>query len=294
MPPDDLGTSNQLIDAAAERVGRSPRDIRRTLNVGGTFSSAGGGLLQGSAAQWGDELTDMALMYGTSTFIVAGDDPDDPRRFANEVAPAVRAAVAAERESDETSDQPVASASENGAGAMDRRDGAEATPVRQRTATSSLGAAQIPLSVGPTPDDGRRRSAVRVWDESTRPTGSAREPGRRYTAAEPAGGRQVVEVHNMLRAELSQIYDLVEQVAARTVTAVTARSAPVLDRLEIEHEVIYDVPERVDQALVQFESVPDAMPALKGSAGPAERHAPVALFYEERELVEPLARLGIV
>ncbi|SNR36133.1 hemerythrin domain-containing protein [Blastococcus mobilis] len=69
------------------------------------------------------------------------------------------------------------------------------------------------------------------------------------------------------------------------------RLAPVIDRLEEEHLVIHDVLERVDRALVGFVAAP-------GGAGPLRAAVDVLtdtllshLSYEERELVEPLARL---
>jgi hypothetical protein len=37
------------------------------------------------------------------------------------------------------------------------------------------------------PDDGKRRSDVRLWDEASRPTGPASDPDRRYTAHERGG-----------------------------------------------------------------------------------------------------------
>ena len=70
--------------------------------------------------------------------------------------------------------------------------------------------------------------------------------------------------------------------------------APVIDRLEEEHHTIADVLERVDRALVAL---------VVAEAGRHRRACGRAvdlltdtllshLSYEERELVEPLARLG--
>jgi alkanesulfonate monooxygenase SsuD/methylene tetrahydromethanopterin reductase-like flavin-dependent oxidoreductase (luciferase family) len=97
LQPGDLAAGNKIIDEAAERAGRSPAAIRRLLNVGGRFGPASRGPLDGPADQWAEELAGLALSDGISTFIVAADDPDDLRRFAGEVAPAVRELVAAER-----------------------------------------------------------------------------------------------------------------------------------------------------------------------------------------------------
>ena len=69
--------------------------------------------------------------------------------------------------------------------------------------------------------------------------------------------------------------------------------APVIDRLEEEHEVISELLEQVDRAMLALVSDEDD--------GMAKARAVMDLFtdalrshlsYEERELVEPLARLG--
>lgn len=97
LQPGDLTAGNRVIDAAAEEAGRSPQAVRRLLNIAGRFASAGQGPLDGPAEQWAEELAHLALTEGVSVFILGTDDPDDLRRFAAEVAPAVRELVAAER-----------------------------------------------------------------------------------------------------------------------------------------------------------------------------------------------------
>jgi hypothetical protein len=63
----------------------------------GRFSS-GSGFLDGPAELWIEQLTELALAQGISAFFLYRvDSPDVLRQFAVEVAPAVRAAVAAER-----------------------------------------------------------------------------------------------------------------------------------------------------------------------------------------------------
>ena len=86
--PRDLVDGSARIDAAAQAAGREPGAIRRLLNVG---------QLEGSAAEQAELLAGLTRDAGTSVFIVPGDDPNAVSRFAAEVAPAVRAAVAAER-----------------------------------------------------------------------------------------------------------------------------------------------------------------------------------------------------
>jgi alkanesulfonate monooxygenase SsuD/methylene tetrahydromethanopterin reductase-like flavin-dependent oxidoreductase (luciferase family) len=90
---DALAAGSAAIDAAAEDAGRSPRDVRRLLNIGGRFGAEGDSLLTGPSTLWAEQLAELALGMGFSTFILGSDDPDDLRRFAAEVAPAVRELV---------------------------------------------------------------------------------------------------------------------------------------------------------------------------------------------------------
>jgi hemerythrin-like domain-containing protein len=327
LQPGDLAAGNKIIDEAAHQAGRSPDRIRRLLNISGQFSPVSRGPLDGPADQWVEELADFALSDGISAFIFAGDDPDDLRRFAAEVAPAVRELVAAEQTAaDPGAADPAATATE---------------PTRTTLvpeATSITGA----FTVVPTPDDGTRRSATQLWDEADRPTGPARDPARTYTPQQQEQGRHLIEVHDALRAELDQIYQLIDQVAAGTMNAATARShinemtmrqnnwtlgtycesycrvvtvhhtiedqslfpylrhhdpglAPVIDRLQAEHRVIHDVLDGVDRALVAFISATDravALDSLRAAADLLSDTLRSHLSYEERELVEPIARLG--
>ncbi|MCM0677415.1 LLM class flavin-dependent oxidoreductase [Micromonospora phytophila] len=325
LQPGDLAKGNAIIDDAAQQAGRSPADVRRLLNITGRFTPTGRGPLHGPAEQWAEELADLALTDGISTFILGSDDPEDLRRFAAEVAPAVREYVAAER-------SPAASPTEGTTEAT-----AEAgRPEGHRRPAVAAGS----FSVVPTPDNGTRRSDTRVWDESARPSGPAPDPQRTYTAHDQAGAQHLVDVHDGLRAELAQIHNLVEQVAAGLIDAGAARShintmtmrqnkwtlgtycesycrvvtthhtledrglfphlrhgdarlAPVLERLEQEHHAIHDVLEGVDRALVAFVAGPDGMAGLRAAVDLLSDTLLSHLAYEERELVEPIARLGV-
>ena len=68
----------------------------------------------------------------------------------------------------------------------------------------------------------------------------------------------------------------------------------MIDRLEEEHEVIADVLEHVDRALVAL--VGDEPDGIDGCSAAIDLLTDTLLShlsYEERELVEPLARLGL-
>ncbi|NUR96807.1 MAG: LLM class flavin-dependent oxidoreductase [Kribbellaceae bacterium] len=305
--PDELAAMNKVIDEAAVDAGRDPAAVRRLYNISGRFTGRGG-FLQGPEEAWIDQLTELTLGEGISTYILASDNPDDIRRFAS-VAAGVREAVAV------------------------GRSGGAVAP-----------AAAVPASgfgVVPTPPPAVRRSAVQVLDESERPTGPAQDPTRTYTPYQLQSGQHLIDVHDHLRAELEQVRDLVEQVAAGTLGVGAARShintmtmrqnnwtlgtycesycrlvtthhsledaslfphlrradpalVPVVDRLQEEHKIIHDVLEGVDKALVALVDGSGSIDGLRAAVDLLDDTLLSHLSYEERELVEPLARLGIL
>jgi alkanesulfonate monooxygenase SsuD/methylene tetrahydromethanopterin reductase-like flavin-dependent oxidoreductase (luciferase family) len=307
--PDQLAGMNKIIDEAAEEAGRDPASVRRLYNLSGRFSGSGG-FLQGPEELWIDQLAELTLGEGMSTYILASDNPDDIRRFA-EVAAGVREAVEASRSGAAVVAKPVPD---------ERRGG---------------------FTVVPTPPPAVRRSAVQLLNESDRPTGPALDPGRTYTPYQLQSGQHLIDVHDHLRAELEQIHDLVEQVAAGSMGVGQARShintmtmrqnnwtlgtycesycrlvtthhsledaslfphlrradpalVPVVDRLEEEHHVIHDVLERVDKALVALVDGSGDIDGLRAAVDLLDDTLLSHLSYEERELVEPLARLGVL
>ncbi|MFD5573854.1 LLM class flavin-dependent oxidoreductase [Streptomyces cadmiisoli] len=95
---ESLPEMNARIDEAAEGTGRSPSDVRRLMNfMNVQFSPASGGLLNGPAEAWAEQIAALALEHGLSAFIIGGDDRATIERFGAEVAPAARDMVARER-----------------------------------------------------------------------------------------------------------------------------------------------------------------------------------------------------
>ncbi|WP_202797013.1 LLM class flavin-dependent oxidoreductase [Kribbella flavida] len=334
--PDELAAMNKIIDEAAVAAGREPSTVRRLYNVSGRFDGRSG-FLQGPEEVWIEQLTELTLTEGMSTYILASDDPDDIRRFA-EVAAGVREAVAAGRAT-------AASAVPAAAGSVPA-DAASLGPASSDSSVVAFAAA-VPTSaresnfpVVPTPPPTVRRSSVVPWDESARPTGPALDPDRTYTPHQLASGRHLIQVHDHLRSELEQIRDLVEQVAAGSLEVGQARShintmtmrqnnwtlgvycesycrlvtthhsiedaslfprlrradsrlTPVVDRLQEEHLVIHDVLEGIDKALVGLVDGSATINALREAVDLLDDTLLSHLSYEERELVEPLARLGV-
>ena len=211
-----------------------------------------------------ERLAELTLEHGFSAFILAVNAADEIRAFAEDVAPRVRELVRS-----------------------------AAAPASARPRRARRRPAPEPFTVTPTPDPPARAPGT----SRTRPAGPAPDPERRYTADQQAAGQHLVDVHDGLRAELSRLRDLIEQVAAGHRDPAAVRSfinrmtirqngwtlgafcasycrvvaghhtledrsifphlrardaelAPVIDRLEEEHEVIADLLERVDRTMV--------------------------------------------
>lgn len=94
---------------------------------------------------------------------------------------------------------------------------------------------------------------------------------------------RVVTTHHLLE----------DQALFPRLRAADPRLVPVVDRLELEHRVIHDVLERVDQALVALVSSPAGVAELRDAINLLSDTLLSHLSYEERELVEPLARYGL-
>ncbi len=328
---EQLADGNAAIDEAARQAGRSPGAVRRLLNTGGRFAPTSRGFLDGPPDQWVEELTELALAYGVSAFITPGDDPDHVRRFALEVAPAVREAVDSERL------RPATGPVHTGAWSGTARDGdspGETTSAR----IADTEDVYARLGVTPTPDDGVRRSPRIPWDESTRPQSPEPAPGVSYGSGGRAAAQHLVDIHDQLRAELQQVRELVDRVRSGSLDVPGARSAinemtmrqndwtmgaycasycrivtghhsledeaifphlrserrlaPVLDRLAEEHVVIHGVLEAVDRALADHLRQPADFSGVEAALDLLSDTLLSHLAYEERELVEPLARLG--
>ncbi|MEV1173743.1 LLM class flavin-dependent oxidoreductase [Nonomuraea sp. NPDC049784] len=101
--------SRPVIDEAAAAVGRDSSEIRTVFNFPGRITGRplaatrdrAGRWIGGSVGQWVEELTSALLEHGTSGFILfspSGGTPDvvSLGRWANEIVPAVREAIAKE------------------------------------------------------------------------------------------------------------------------------------------------------------------------------------------------------
>ena len=226
-PPEQLAAMNAIIDAAAVDAGRSPAAVRRIYNIAGSFDGTGSAFLQGPPKAWAEQLAGLALDEGISGFVLMADDALTVQRFAAEVAPSVRELVASER----------ASAARSPSDDLERTvvsRGPSVTPAaaptaEPTTATATAARARAQelrerLGLSPTPDDGVRLSAETVWDSSIRPLAPAPDPAATYAESDRAFARDLLAVHDHLRSELTQLRDMISQVAAGSLDVATARS----------------------------------------------------------------------
>jgi alkanesulfonate monooxygenase SsuD/methylene tetrahydromethanopterin reductase-like flavin-dependent oxidoreductase (luciferase family) len=99
-PPETIPELQGRIDEAAASAGREPHDVRRAYNLMGRITDGPAEqLLQGPVSHWVEELSGFALELGFDTFVFwpGEDGVSQLERFAAEVVPGVREAVAAAR-----------------------------------------------------------------------------------------------------------------------------------------------------------------------------------------------------
>ena len=226
LQPGDLARGNARIDAAATESGRAPQEIRRLLNISGQFTERASGPLVGPVVQWVEELTELALTDGMGTFILGSDDPVALERFGKEVAPAVREAVAGERARRTTPSDPTQPTQSAPPTSVWDEDAHGATVTGSATVASADAATgeYERLGVTPTPDDGVRLSSESVLAEDSRPMRPESAPDVTYSERGKAAGQHLIDVHDQLRAELTEVRSLVRQVRDGAISAGAARS----------------------------------------------------------------------
>lgn len=97
MEISEFSDGNARIDDSAVNAGRRPEDIRRLFNIQGSFLRADRSFLKGTTMSWAQQLAELTLRDGVSTYLLATNDPNDIQAFGEEVAPEVREIVAKAR-----------------------------------------------------------------------------------------------------------------------------------------------------------------------------------------------------
>jgi alkanesulfonate monooxygenase SsuD/methylene tetrahydromethanopterin reductase-like flavin-dependent oxidoreductase (luciferase family) len=317
-PPERLAEMSERIDAAAADAGRQPADVRRLYNVDGSFG-AGPGFLRGAVEDWVEQLATLALADGISGFILSVDAGSAKalQRFAEEVAPAVRLAVERER----TPAGPAGGATPGPAvpvAAPGPEDalGIEPTPddgtrrsdervwdeTTRPEAPRVEGATYTPL--------GRRDGAalVQVHDQLRAELAQLRDLVDQVVSGNRDVGEARSLISTMTMRQNSWTLGTYCETYCRVVTvhhtiedqgwfprlrAADPALGPVVDRLADEHVVIAEVLERVDAALVRLVARPGDLDDVRRAVDLLADTLLSHLSYEERVLVEPLARLDL-
>jgi hemerythrin-like domain-containing protein len=309
-PPEQLAGMNQVIDSAAEAAGRSTADIRRLYNIVGSFSGQGNDFLRGPAKVWVEQLAELALSDGISGFVlmVEPNGDGDLRRFAEEVAPGVRELVASERALGAEArvrpvEQPVevgvTPTPDNGVRLSDSSVWDESArpvvPVREDAVYTENGRANgqhlIDVHDHLRAELERVRSLVAQVADGRLDVGDARSEINEMTmrqnnwtlGAYCESYCRVVTVHHSLE----------DQALFPQLRRADPSLRPVIDRLSEEHRAIHDVLNRVDAALVAMVRDPDSIGELNDAVDLLTDALLSHLSYEERSLVEPMARLPL-
>lgn len=292
--PDELGRMNQAIDAAAEEAGRAPAAIRRGYNVSGWFGSGDSGFLKGTPRSWAEQLTELALRDGISAFNL-GTSPgaeSDLRRWAEDVVPAVREAVAKARHSRPAGETP---SSEVGNDAATRavREAQRLVGDDDESLTVGRAGQQALLAI----HQHLRQELVRLREviEEVREGRSTAADAHSYLNAMTmrqnywtlgafcAAYCRVVSVHHAIE----------DQHLFADLKAADQSLGPILERLRHEHEGIAKVLGEVDAALVAMvedeKGLDDTQAAVDHLSDSLLGH----LRYEEDQLLEPIGRLAI-
>ncbi|MPZ82139.1 MAG: LLM class flavin-dependent oxidoreductase [Actinophytocola sp.] len=316
-PPEQLAGMNEIIDAGADAAGRAATDIVRLYNITGSFTGSGAEFLRAPAKVWVEQLAELTLADGISKFIlmVDRDGADDLRRFAEEVAPGVRELVAQERD---LGGAPRAPTPIDAAPPENPRLRVTPTPDDGTRLSTTRVWDETRRPTGPAVDPDavyhdrggltgqhlveihdhlrgelqRVRGLVRQVAEGALDVGAARSEINEMTMRQNnwtlgafcESYCRFVTVHHTL--EDTSFFPQIR--------GADPRLGPVLDRLSEEHHMIHEVLDRVDAALVATVSDPTGIAELGDAVDLLTDTLLSHLSYEERELVEPLARLEIV
>ncbi|MEV4298234.1 LLM class flavin-dependent oxidoreductase [Microbispora rosea] len=296
--PGELGAMSEILNAAAERAGRDPAEIRRVYNIEGRFSGAAGeGFLDGPPAVWAEQLAELALGPGMSVFVLAVDDDRDLKVFAEEVAPAVREAVARERARGPRPD------AEGPAGI------AQAAPAK--AVLDEATRPRLPkrdIAALPPRQQANGRRLVLIHDHLRRELTQIRDALEQVAAgrSDAAALRSMINELTIRQnywtlgtfcasyCRLLTTHHTIEDEHMFPMLAAAQESlAPVVARLEQEHEVIAGVLTQLDAALVAMIDDPERLDGVRDQVELLSDVLLSHLRYEEEELVEPIARLNL-
>lgn len=311
--PADLPDLSMRLDEAAEGAGRATDEIRRIYNINGSFGG-GGGFLEGPASEWASQLAEMTLTTGMSTYLLSARSGDEIRRFASEVAPAVSELVASARGSSERARRSIAANQAPVAQRSSFEPVPTAPPAERFSAEELIDEASRPS--GPAPDPGRQYTAseqaqgqhlIDVHDvlrtelvQLRDVIGQLERGGLDPTSARGHLAQMTIRQNSWTVGTfclqycrgLTGHHSLEDASVFPHLKARAPELGPVIDCLFAEHEVIASSLDRIDDALVRFIDDPSAFAAVRQAVDAMTDALLSHLSYEERELIEPLARVG--
>lgn len=317
-PPEQLTAMNEIIDETAAAAGRPPDAIRRLYNIAGSFGVPGSDFLQGPPKVWAEQLAELALTEGISGFILTGDEPADLELFAQEVAPAVRELVQRERDQAGAA-TPTRRATATARGspeAVDHDLGVEPTPDSgQRISPVTVWDESARPSGPPREAAARYTDAGRAYareligvhdhlrgelaqlrDMIVQVAAGSLQPGAARSAINELTIRQnewTLGAYCQSYCRFVGLHHALEDTALFPgLRQADGRLALVVARLSDEHEAIAGILARVDRALVAMVRDPPGIGEVQAAVDLLTDALLSHLSYEERELVEPLARLG--
>ena len=298
-----LADGNAEIDEAALAAGRDPREIRRLLNIRREDVDV-------------DRLSDWALEYGISVFIAPGEDLRTIEHFAGEIAPAVQELVERERSrapidppSVSTITDRIEVAFPSSLGVIPTPDDGERLLPTSRWDEAARPFPPIPAGISYT-DRGRAVAGhlIDVHDHLRGELEQLRDVIRQVRAGLMDAGmaRSAINAMTMRQNEwtvgafcasycrlVTTHHSLEDAGIFPHLRRADPTVAPTIDRLQAEHVVIHDVLEDVDAALVTFIRDPSSHDGLQRTVDGLTDTLLSHLSYEERALVEPLARYGM-
>ncbi|WP_204044753.1 LLM class flavin-dependent oxidoreductase [Acrocarpospora phusangensis] len=291
--PAELAGLTKIVDAAAEEAGRDPGDVRRVYNIAGRFSSIGtAAFLDGPPAQWAEQLAGLTLSHGFSVFVLSADDEHTMRTFAAEVAPAVREAVGRERATPAAGPEPAVTLGKIGPldeasrPRLPKRDLAALTPAQRANGRRLV---QI--------HDHLRRELAQIRDALEQVAAGQGEAAALRSLINELTMRQNYWTLGSFCASYCRIltahHGIEDAHMFPALTAAEGSLAPVVARLEREHEIVAEILTGLDAALVIMIEDPSHLGAVRDQVDLLSDVLLSHLAYEEEELVEPLSRLDL-
>ncbi|WP_030453470.1 LLM class flavin-dependent oxidoreductase [Herbidospora cretacea] len=276
---EELPRLSRIVDEAAQG-----RTIRKAFNVSGSFDPRGAGWFEGPPELWAEQLAELVLDLGMSVFVLGTSDERQIKVFAAEVAPRVRELVAAERPAPAP---PVATVIDDASRPRSvKRDVASLSP-RQR----EIGNRLVLIH------DHLRQELARIGDAVEQVARGRAEAAAVRSMINDLTMRQNYWTLGSFCASYCRVltahHSIEDAHMFPGLVAAEASLAPVIRRLEEEHEVIAEILTGLDAALVAMVTEPSGLDEVRRRAATLTEALLSHLAYEEEELVEPLSRLEL-